>query len=756
MLVAIGLGLVLLHRLDDAFLTAGIILLNVIVGVSQEARAKIQLDRIALLTRPKARVIRDGQERTVDPRDLVRGDLLVVGPGDQIVLDGQVIGAGHLAVDESLLTGESDRVPKQAGDPVYSGSFCVTGSGRYVATQVGAASLAHQMTAQARAFRQVKTPLQQDIDYVVRVLVLLLLQLGLLIGLSFLHAPVPLVQGVQIAAVLVALVPQGLFAMITVTYAMGALRMAGKGALIQHINAVESLSNVDVLCLDKTGTLTTNTLRIEAVVPLGAAAPDLARLLGDFIASGSAGNRTAEAIGAAFPGHAWPVSDEVVFSSSEKWSALAVAAPETPRIYVLGAPEVLQPRLRPGSDLGPQPDAWAAQGLRVRLFAYRPDPAPLHTPAGAPCLPAGLIPLALLSLRDELRPEAQATLAGFAAAGVRLKIISGDHPQTVAALARQAGLHGDLHPVSGLDLAALDDAAFDRAAEEATVFGRITPQQKEHLVRSLQAQGHYVAMIGDGVNDVLSLKRAQLAIAMQSGSQASRSVADIVLLNDSFAILPTAVQEGRRILSGMTDVLRLVLTHTLYITLLIAAAAIVGVPFPTTPKLRSLITLLSVGIPTLQIAAWARPEPPSGSVLRAVRRFVLTAGITVGATLLAVYLTYFLVSGDLDLARGAATTAAMFCGLLLVVFAEPPTPAWVAGDAFSGDWRPTLVALGMVGLYGFIMGVPLLREFYGLTPLPGADLLGLSGVAGAWALAVRGLWRHQALEHLFRPPRRAP
>ncbi len=742
-LFAIGIGLVLLGRPDDALLTAGMVLLNVIVGVSQETRAKIQLDRIALLTRPRATVVRDGRERTVDPAELVLGDVLVIGPGDQIVLDGTWLGPARLDVDESLLTGESDRVPKAPGDPVYSGSFAVAGRGRYRVLKVGTASLATELTRGARAFRQVKTPLQRDVDYVVRILVLLVMLLGGLLGLSYVVSPVPVVESVQVAAVLVTLVPQGLFAMITVTYAMGALRMAGKGALIQHINAVESLSNVTVLCLDKTGTLTTNTLTVADIVPLTGTAEALARQLGAFVCGLSAGNRTTEALAAALPGQAYPVASEVYFDSAHKWSGTASADPERPGTYVLGAPEILARALRPDSDLGSLPMRWATEGLRVLLFAYRPETVALQTDDGAPRLPDALIPLGLISLRDELRPEAQATLRSFAEAGVALKIISGDHPDTVAAVARQAGLLGPVRAVSGLDLATAGEAAFARAALEANVFGRITPQQKEQLVRCLQAAGHYVAMIGDGVNDVLSLKRAQLAIAMQSGSTATRSVADIVLLDDSFAILPIALREGRRIISGMQDIMRLVLTHTLYITLIIVAAAIVDVAFPTTPKLRSLITLLSVGIPTLGIATWARPDPAPGRVIHAVTGFVLPAALSVSAAAFGVYLAYILTTGDAALAQSALTTVALLCGLVLVLFVEPPLPAFVAGDALSGDWRPTLVALGMLGLYGLAFLVPPIRDFYMLTPLPLLDWPVLGGVVAIWAVALRWAWRHR-------------
>lgn len=755
-LFTIGIALVVLGRIDDAILTAGMVVLNVLVGVGQEGRAKHKLDQIALLARPRATVIREGTARTVDPVDLVLGDVVEVAPGDQIVVDGQLIGNDRIEVDESLLTGESDRVLKRAGDDVYSGSFCVTGTGRYVASKVGAESFANQLTKGARAFRQVKTPLQRDVDFIVRMLVLVATQLGVLIALSFLYSPVPLVERVQIAAVLAALVPQGLFAMITVTYAMGALRMAGKGALIQQINAIESLSNVDVMCLDKTGTLTTNSLKVEASQPLVITADEFARLLGTYMAIVSDGNRTAEAIREAFPGEAKTASEEVPFSSVRKWSAVRFDDGDLKGIYVMGAPEMLQHALQANSDweaIQSQISEWASQGLRVLLFAYTPEAAPLYDASQEPQLPPGLVPLGLLSLRDELRTEAQATLQEFADAGVRIKIISGDNPQTVASLARQAGLQGDLTAVSGLDLAEMSKEEFEKAAVEGVIFGRITPQQKEQLVRVLRSKGHYVAMIGDGVNDVLSLKQAHLAVAMQSGSQATRGVADIVLLDDSFALLPKAVVEGQRIIRGMQDVMRLVLTHTFFVTLLIIGCAIIEVAFPTTPKLRSILTIITVGLPTLAIAAWARPGPPPESIVRPVMRFVLPAGFTIAAVGLGVYLTYLLNTGDVDLARSGLTTTLLLCGLLLIPFVEPPRPWWVAGDEMSGDWRPTVLGVIMLGVYIVVMMVPPFRDFFLLKTLPVLDWLLIGLIVAVWAFLLRFAWRSHLFEKLLSPPR---
>ena len=763
-LFAIGIVLVIMGSIDNALVTAGLVLLNVVVGVVQEGRAKRTLDRIALLTRPRATVIREGREETVDPAEIVLDDLLDLRPGDQVVVDGEVVGDGRVEVDESLLTGESDLIPKRAGDQVMSGSFCVTGRATYVARRVGAESYASQITAGARAFRRIKTPLQHDIEFVIRIMVLLAGTLGILLGLSALVRHLTALELVEIMAVVVVLVPQGLFFMTTVTYATGSVRMAGRGALIQQANAIESLSNVRVLCMDKTGTLTSNRILYNAVQPVGLPEEHVSRLVGDFVMNARDRNRTTEAIAAAFAGQTRLTSAEVPFSSARKWSGLTFADDGLEGSYVLGAPEVLAPYVQDSASLDPQVAEWAAQGLRVLLFASSDQEGALAGPDGEPCLPADLQPLALLSFSDELRPEAQRTLSEFSAAGIRLKIISGDNPQTVAALACQAGFDPTARAVSGLELAEMDEAEFALAADEASIFGRITPQQKERLVRALRERGHYVAMIGDGVNDVLSLKGAHLGIAMESGSQATRSVADIVLLGDSFGALPAAFREGQRIIRGMQDIMRLFLTRTLYVTLLIVAASIVGTPFPVIPKHNFILALLTVGIPTLGLAAWAKPAPSgrgeSGaglpwSTIHAIRHYVFPAAITVAAVSLLVYLFALLAPGGpltregLLFAQTALTTTTVLCGLMLIAFVEPPVPALVGGDELSGDWRPTILAGLMLAAYGLMMAVPGLRTWFNLAPLS-APVLGVIVILViAWAVALLVIWRKRIFERLL-------
>jgi cation-transporting ATPase E len=766
-LFSLGLALVALGRISDALVSVGVVLVNVVVSVVQEVRAKRILDRVALLTQPRATVLRGGELQVVDPREVVLGDVLFAAPGDQIVVDGGVLAEGRLDVDESLLTGESDRVPKREGDPVYSGSFVVAGTAYYEAQKVGNDSLANQLTTSARAFRRTYTPLQREVNLVIRVIVLLAVYIEILLVASSLVQNTGLVESVQMSVVIAGLVPNGLFLAIAVAYAMGALRIVGHGALVQQSNAIESLSHVDVLCLDKTGTLTANRLALYALEPCGGEVADLRQLIGDYAASASARNRTAEALAAACPGEPRRLREEVPFSSERRWSAVAFDDPVRRGVYVLGAPETLGPHLRAGADLGPQSEAWAAEGLRVVLYCAAGPDAPLYDAAGEPCLPPSLTPLGVVAFHDELRPEARETMAGFAESGIRLKIISGDNPHTVAALARQAGLDPTASLIAGPELAALDETAFGQAAEEASIFGRITPQQKEALVRALRRRGYHVAMTGDGVNDVLALKQSSLGIAMLSGSQATRAVADIVLLNDSFAVLPHAFREGQRIRNGMQNILKLFLTRVLCVTLLILSIGVIG-GFPFAPKQASLLALFTVGIPTLALAAWARPGPSSRrGLVRSLLHFVLPAVLTMSLVGLAVYGWYLVTSYEamlgnsqaltdaevfgraVAIAQSALTTVTVLCGLLLIPFVEPPTRAWVGGNRLAGDWRPTLLALLMAAAYALILALAPLRAFFELTPLAPLDYVALVAVAAVWAYLLRFTWRHQLLDRFL-------
>jgi len=431
------------------------------------------------------------------------------------------------------------------------------------------------------------------------------------------------------------------------------------------------------------------------------------------------------------------VRAEVQFSSERKWSAIAF----DDGAYVLGAPEVLQPVLRSGSHLGQEATNWAAQGLRVILFASAPANSSLLSAAGEPHLPGDLEPLALISLRDELRPEAKNTISRFAGAGISLKIISGDNPETVAALARQAGFAPDLRTASGLTLKDLSDAQLEQVAERTTVFGRITPQQKQQLVRALRRRGHYVGMIGDGVNDVLALKQADIAIAMRSGSQVTRNVADIVLLDDSFATLPKAFLEGQRIRRGMMDIIRLFLTRTLYVSLIIFGVTLLGDAFPTTPRQNGALATLTVGIPTFALAAWARPGTTPRRLVLSSGHFVVPAAVSIAWVGVMIYEFFLSNTYDVMVAQSALTTATILCGLVLIPFAQPPTDAFVGGSPLNGTWRPTILAGGMLMLYGAVLALPAVRNFYELQVLSVPEYAIIAHVVLGWAVALRFIWR---------------
>lgn len=802
--LTISLVLISLGRYGDAFLVIVVILGGVVVSVCQEVWAKQKLDQIALLTRPKATVIREGREKHIDPSEIVIGDLLTLCTGDQIVVDGQVVGEGRIEVDESLLTGESDLIIKQAGDPVYSGSFCVSGTAYYEAQKVGTQSFAYKLTVGARAFVQMKTPLQQEINLMIRVFLLLACFLWILVGINWLIRIHTFASSVQYAAVVAGLVPSGLYLAITLAYAVGAVRMVGQEVLIQQANAVESLSNVDVLCLDKTGTLTANRILLQGTYPVGIDEEQLRGVLGDYAANTSARNQTIDAIAEVCLGHKQAILAEIPFSSNRKWSGLTFEVKgqrsgdvsgisahdpssqdrysQHPKsgTYILGAPEILGTVMALSPEIRQRIQTLAQEGLRVVLFAYSQDINSLKGNWERPQLPADLTLLGVISFNDELRPEARETLDGFARAGIEVKVISGDHPETVAALAKQAGLadvsaikHHEtkveehLSAIAGSELAEMDKAQFLQAVETNKVFGRVTPEQKANLIKSLRDNGHYVAMIGDGVNDVLSLKEANLAIAMESGSKATRSVADIVLLKNSFGSLPYTFLEGQRIRNGIQDVLKLFMIRVFCVTLLIFATGFVGGTFPLLNKHSAVVTLISVGFPTFCIPFWAKPGMlPRRSMMRSLLHFTLPTTLTLTLVALAIYLGYLVTTlvmsieqinlieiNNLDqflsVPRSALVTVMILCGLLLVPFLKPPTTAWVGGERLSGDWRYSLVALALLGVYVIILAVPPLREFFELSLLGVKDYLIIGLIALLWCLVLRYIWRVKLLDRFL-------
>jgi cation-transporting ATPase E len=767
-LIALGLLLVAVGRPVDALVSVLVIATNVVVGVVQEVRAKRTLDRIALLTRPTAAVVRAGETRQVVPEELVVGDLIELAAGDQVVLDGR-LASGAVGLDESQLTGESDVVRKRPGDEVFSGSFATTGSGRYVAEKVQGASLANQITAGARTFRRVLTPLQGQINLVIRVVLGIVLYLEILLVMRGLLRATAVGDVVADATLVAGLVPNGLFVSIAVAYALGAIRILRFGALVQQSNAIESLSHVDVLCLDKTGTLTANRLEVEAVAGLdGAGGDEVVGAVTALAASATAGNKTSEAIAARWPADPRPLAGEVPFSSARKWSACAFAGGDGPGIVAIGAAPFLRQYLagdgqgEPAAwtELERTAAAWTARGLRVLLVATHPDAGalPAFDDEAEAALPFGMRALGLIALRDELRGEAADTLLRFIRAGVAIKIISGDDPDTVVALARQAGLSGDLVAISGRELEAMDVDGLGRAAGETTVFGRITPAQKERLVDALRARGHYVAMIGDGVNDVLSLKKANLAISMGSGSQATRGVADLVLMDDSFAAVARAVEEGQRIINGMQDILKLFLTRIATVGLVVVSSLVV-VSFPIELRNASALTIFTVGIPSALLAFWAQPgRRLRESLGRTLATFVIPAAIVSSLMGLFVFYASIALAEAPDpasvveataQARTALTTFLVFAGLFLIVFVEPPIEWFAVAEPLTPDRRPTILAALLAVGYVVVLLTPAARDFFSFA-LPGPREALLATVSAvAWVPLVRLFWKRRLVDRFL-------
>jgi cation-transporting ATPase E len=741
-LFVIGAALLALERYSDALISVGLGLINAVISAAQEIRAKRKLDRLQLLDRTGVLVIRDGQEREIPPDQVVRGDVLRVRPGDQIVVDGPLLDGGRLEADESLLTGESDPVVKHPGDELRSGSLCVAGDGHQQARDVGSKSYAGRLTAEARRSTTDKTPLQRRIEFIVRlVMALTALMSGAIIAQAAIEG-FSVLRVVQITAVLSGLVPYGLFFLIALAYTAGAVRIARHGALVQQVNAVESVSNVDVVCTDKTGTLTTGKLTLEEIVPLGEHEyGHVSAKLGSLAHNATTPNLTALALAAALPGEPWHVTDEVPFSSSLRWSGLVTNDGEA---WVLGAPDALAHRLRTPA---PQDEVSERTGLGLRvLLLAKADKSDLRSADGHPELPM-LTPVALVALADELRDEVVETVARFHDEGVELKVLSGDDPRTVAAIARRAGIAAD-QPVAGSALDDLEDPALDAVVARTAVFGRVAPEHKERIVKSLRRQGRYVAMIGDGVNDARALKQAHIGVAMRSGSPVTQDVADIVLVEDSFAALPPAQLEGRKIINGIGISLYVFLSRVVSQGLVILTVTMLGLGFPYSPTQVGL-TMFTVGVPTVFLTFWAKPTRPDPDLLRNLVRFVVPASIVTATFGAIIYTTLYevvikgLTSGrrtpheiideferytglnygiDADFTTASATILAQtglstyFCyaSFGLILFLAPRSRVFAAWTAPTGENRPALLVLGLCIGFSAVLCVPVLWQYFGL------------------------------------------
>ncbi len=725
--------------LQDALF--GIVLVaNSLIGISQELYAKLKLDHLSLLSAPRTRVIRDGQSADILQGEVVLGDIMELQTGDQVVADGRVLTEEGLEVDESFLTGESVSVVKKIGDEVLSGSFVVAGAGRCQATRVGEEAYARKLASEARQFKLASSDLRDGINLILRYITWVMIPVGLLLLYSQIKAAGTLtemsIDNIKNAvpgmvAGLVGMVPEGLVLLTSVAFAWAAVKLARHKVLVQELQAVEGLARVDIVCVDKTGTLTEGSLafgRLEVLEPGEAEKEEVRAALAAYGALTPVRNATLEAVAEAFPGPpgaGWRLAASVPFSSARKWSSDSFEGKGT---WVLGAPEMILPDGAEENRLLQRIFSTTAGGERVLLLARAPGILEEQS------LPPGLEPMALLMLEEKVRGDAPETMRYFASQDVTIKVISGDNPTTVAAVAERAGVPGVGLPVDARRLPE-DLKELAGILDQHTVFGRVVPHQKQAMVKALQAESHVVAMTGDGVNDVLALKDADIGIAMGSGAPATKSVAQLVLLDGRFSRMPGVVAEGRRVIANMERVARLFLNKTVYATILALFIGIIGWKYPFMPRHLTLVSTFTIGIPAFILSFTPSKDRYRPGFVRRVLWFAVPSGIVTAVFILLAYaiarVEYPPYAGDVPAqAKTAATLLATFMGLF--VLASLSRPLWS---------RRGFVVLCMALSMALVMAVPFTRDFYALD-IPDPVIFFITmGLAVDGVLILQYAWR---------------
>ena len=730
LLGAMFVVILIVGPLQDA-LFGFILLINSGIGIVQEWRAKRVLDKVAVVTAPSARVVRDGGVIVVPAEDLVADDIIELRAGDGLLVDGVVVSSQGLEIDESLLTGESESVAKPLGAAVLSGSFVVAGTGCMQATRVGAASYGASLAAEAKRFTLVRSELRDGVNKLLRVITWVLVPVAVLLAWSQFNDESNVADAARgSVAGTVTMVPEGLVLLTSIAFALGAMRLARSKVVVRELPALEGLARVDTLCIDKTGTLTTGDLEVVDVVPLSALdRSEVTAVLAELAGADASPNATMAAIRREVADDApgWPVVARLAFSSARKFSG-ADFGPDR-GAWLLGAPEYLLAGVAPEVRVRVEQRiaGFVGEGKRVLLLMRA---SRLPADEQGPALPGEATAVALVVLRDLLRTDAASTLGYLAAQGVQVKVISGDHPGTVAAIVGQLGITPAGSPVDARSLPNADGPELRRMLGENDVFGRVAPHQKQLIVAALQNTGRTVAMTGDGVNDVLALKNADLGIAMGSGTPAARGVAQLVLLDDAFSAVPKVVAEGRRVIANVERVANLFLTKTVYATVLALTVGVVGLPFPFLPRHLTLVSGVTIGIPGFFLALAPNAQRARRGFLGRVLRFAIPAGVVAAAATFAAYsLARSEPSTSLQSARTVATLVLAGVALwVLSILARPATRA-----------RQWLIA-AMVGLLVAALVVPWSRDFFALTfPRPVLWLAGV-GVAGLAGLALEGGW----------------
>ena len=727
-----------------------LIIANSVIGMVQEIRAKQTLDKLAIVGQAKPLVRRQSGTRTLMPSEVVLDDIIELGPGDQVVVDGEIVEEENLEVDESLLNGEADPVNKDPGDAVMSGSFVVAGIGAYRATKVGPEAYAARLAEEASKFTLVKSELRNGINRILQLVTYLLVPAGLLtIYTQFFTTHAGWRQSVlRTVGALVPMVPEGLVLLTSVAFAVGVIRLGQRQCLVQELPAIEGLARVDVVCADKTGTLTESGMRVSEVEDLVGQSAPVADVLASLAAADARPNASMLAIAETYdrpPG--WIATATAPFKSATKWSGVSFGDHGN---WVIGAPDVL---LDPASAVAERAEKIGAQGLRVLLLGSG------EVAVDHPDAPGRVTPVALVVLEQKVRPDARETLDYFAAQDVSVKVVSGDNAVSVGAVAGKLGLSGDTMDARQLPTDAKELA---NTLDNYTTFGRVRPDQKRAIVHALQSHGHAVAMTGDGVNDVLALKDADIGVAMGAGSPASRAVAQIILLDNRFATLPYVVGEGRRVIGNIERVANLFLTKTVYSVLLALFVGIeclfakpLGVDpllYPFQPIHVTIAAWFTIGIPSFILSLAPNNERANPGFVRRVLTSALPSGLIVGVASFASYLVAYHGRHATFEQQDQASTAALITLLM--------TALWVLAVVARPYqwWRVALVVFSALA-YVVIFSIPLAQKKFLLDPSNvavtstalGIGVLGAAAIEATWWLRARilgvrpRLWREPVI-----------
>lgn len=701
-----------------------VIVANTLIGIIQEYRASRTLAKLAVIGEAKPIVRRDGRDEAIASGDVVLDDCIVLISGAQLVVDGEILESEGLEIDESLLTGEAEPVDKHPGDAAMSGSFVVAGSGIYRATRIGRDSFAAGLTEQAKQFQLTNSELRDGINGFIRFITFLVVPVGLLLLFSQLvRADLPVNEAIRgtIAGV-VTMIPEGLVLLTSIAMAVSVISLAKQHVLVQDLPAVEVLARVDTICADKTGTLTEPGMRLREVLPI-TFDPGVPDALGALGALEGAPNPTLQAIADAHPNPGWQIQASVPFSSARKWSSADFG---TAGSWVIGAPEILAQGY---PDVLIQANDISQDGARVLLLVRA------H---GTPSADEGvgdITPTALVVIDQVLRPDARETVEYFLSQGVNVKVISGDNAATVGAIAARAGVPGADQPVDARDLPRDTDELAEVMATRS-VFGRVTPAQKQQMVDALHLRGSTVAMTGDGVNDVLALKNADLGIAMGSGSDATRAVAQIVLLKNQWSVMPSVVAQGRKVLGNIERVSDVFLTKSFYATIISIATGIFAVTFPFLPRHLTLVSALTIGIPGFFLALMPNTERFRPGFVRRVLLFAVPAGIIAAVSAFTSYAFALRLGEPTESAQSAATVTLFIVTIAVLAQASRPLDALRIG-----------VIAVMIFLFALVLFIPFLSTFFALSlgPERYTVVALVVGAIGAVAVSFAGLvtdrWR---------------